>query len=147
MFNLFFCILQKPTSEAIVTAAKIFRKEPLTHYHCSLNEEAAMLAENDPSLLTNRDELLQKAREALLARDKYQFKKGRSRSKILGDNSTERESRPKRVKIDEKTRKPRITEIEESMMMKSPLKKKDDPKLRLYMITVNVTKSVNGYHL
>jgi len=47
-----FCILQKPTSEAIVTAAKIFRKESLTDYHRSLNEEAARLAENDPSLLT-----------------------------------------------------------------------------------------------
>jgi len=57
---------------------------------------------------------MQKAREALLARGKYQFKKGRSHSKILDDNSTERESRP--------------------LIMKSPLKKKDDPKLRLYMI-------------
>lgn len=115
MFNLFFCILQKPTSEAIVTAAKIFRKEPLTDYHRSLNEEAARLAENDPSLLTNRGKLLQKAREALLARGKYQLKKGRSRSKILDNNSAERESRPKRVKIDKETRKAQITEIEESI--------------------------------
>ena len=74
LFNLFFCILQKPTSDTIVTAAKIFCKEPLIDYHRSLNEEAARLAENDPSLLTNWDKLLQKAREALLARGKYQFK-------------------------------------------------------------------------
>ena len=73
------------------------------------------MAENDPNLLTNQGELLQKAREALLARGKYQFKKGRSCSKILDDNSAKCECRLKRVDVDKEARKVRITEIEESI--------------------------------
>lgn len=63
-------------SEDFITAAKIFHKEPLTDYHPSLNEEVARLAENDLILLINCGELLQKARKALQASGKYQFKKG-----------------------------------------------------------------------
>ena len=101
-------------------ASRIFRKEPLTAYHIRINEEAAKLAETDASLLANRGELLDKARNALLESGTFHFKKGRSRSKSVQSNDST-ESAPsssipkKRSKLDADTRQSRIKDIEENI--------------------------------
>ena len=63
-----------------------------------------MLAENDPFLLANHGVQLQKARESLVASG-YEFKKGRSWSKMSTSNIEDtRSSHPKCAKVDTETR-------------------------------------------
>ena len=113
-FIIFVCS-QKSIPENIREAAKIFHKEPLTDYHRSLNDEAAKLAKNDPTLLANRGELLQRARDSLLSSGSYQFKKGKSHSKQVDGNSVAGSSGSKREKVDKEARGARMKEVEENI--------------------------------
>ena len=80
-----------------------------------MNDEAAKLAENDPTLLANRGELLQRARDTLLSSGSYQFKKGKSRSKQVDGNSVAGSSGSKRAKVDKEARRARMKEVEENI--------------------------------
>ena len=80
-----------------------------------MNDEAAKLAENDPTLLANRGELLQRARDSLLSSGSYQFKKGKSRSKQVDGNSVAGSSGSKRAKVDKEARRARMKEVEENI--------------------------------
>lgn len=89
--------------------AVIYRKttnRPLSDFEIRVNDAAVELAVGEPSLLRkgNRGELLERARKKV-ADDGYCFKKGRSRSKLYGNNDdAEPPSAPKRPKLNEKMR-------------------------------------------
>lgn len=96
--------------------AKIFRKgtnSSLTRYHTRINEEAGALVLSNPSLLCNRGELLELAREKVISSG-YAFVKKKSRSKRLA--SPEEES-PKvsRIKISAEVRQKRVRALEEDI--------------------------------
>lgn len=95
--------------------AKIFRREssrPLTNYQKQVNEEAGLLALNNPSLLCRCGELLELAREKVMEGG-YNFVKGKSRSKRLA--SPDDTPRPSRVKINAKLRQKRISALEDNI--------------------------------
>jgi len=97
------------------TVSKDFSWELFKNYHRQLNEHAAILAENDPSLLANYSVLQQKTRESLVASG-YGFKKGRCRSqKVTSNIEDNSNSCPKCAKIDTETRNSRIKEVEEGI--------------------------------
>lgn len=97
----------------IIEAACIFKKEsvrPLSEYQKRINEEAGILALQNPSLLTTRGVLLEQARERVVEAG-YEFKKGKSRSKKYKDvNET-----PTRKYTSKVIRERRLEEINEEI--------------------------------
>ncbi len=92
--------------------AKIYKKEttrPLTKYQKEVNEEAGMLALDNPALLCRRGDLLELAREKVVEKG-YTFVKGKSRSKRLV--SPDETPRPTRAKISAEVRLKRISALE-----------------------------------
>ena len=95
--------------------ALIYRKPNLTSFQQNVNSAAMELALENPVLIQkgNRGELLEKARSRVPS-DGYNFKKGRSRSKVYGEESAV-ESTPKRPKFDGDMRRKRKKELEEEI--------------------------------
>ena len=97
--------------QRIIEEATIYKgKRELKDFEKRVNAAAADLCLNNLSLLSNRGELLWKAREK--AAETYSFKKGRSRSKFYGsvDHGTS-----KRPKYDKEARESRLTAIKEEV--------------------------------
>ena len=94
--------------------ALIYRKPNLTSFQQKVNSAAMELALENPVLIQkgNRGELLEKARSRVSS-DGYNFKKGRSRSKVYGEESAV-ESTPKRPKFDGDMRRKRKKELEDT---------------------------------
>ncbi|KAF9112886.1 hypothetical protein BGX27_002643 [Mortierella sp. AM989] len=72
------------TREMIMHQALIFGKHSsrsLTKYEQAINDAAQRIALDDPSLLTTKGELCRRAKAKLLEED-YEYKRGRSRSKL-----------------------------------------------------------------
>ena len=80
-----------------------------------MNSAAAQLALHDPSLVHkgNRGTLLERARRKV-ADDGFNFKKGKSRSKVYGEQSCTSSS-PKRRKLNEQMRAERLHELAEDV--------------------------------
>ncbi|KAJ8660295.1 hypothetical protein O0I10_003752 [Lichtheimia ornata] len=75
---------RRPSREVIVSHATIYGKRssrPLTGYEKAINEAAVHLALQDPSLVVNKGDLFERAKRKLLM-DGYQYKRGKSRSKL-----------------------------------------------------------------
>lgn len=75
---------RRPSKEVIVSHATIYGKRssrPLTGYEKAINEAAIHLALQDPSLVVNKGDLFERAKRKLLM-DGYQYKRGKSRSKL-----------------------------------------------------------------
>lgn len=72
--------------EEIRQQEKIFCKKPLTPYQQHINEAAANICLANPSMLTQRNELLKQSCEHV-DKSGYQYKKRRSRSKSFGSES------------------------------------------------------------
>lgn len=74
--------------ENISEQALIYRRDNLTPFQQKVNSAAVDLALQNPVLIQkgNRGELLNKAR-ARVADEGYNFKKGKSRSRIYGDGN------------------------------------------------------------
>lgn len=89
--------------------ARIYVKEPLSDYRHQLNRLAGEICLRDPSLLTRKGELVKLAQKAL-NEEGYQYKKGRSRSKVFGSDS---DTAPKRPKLSEEYRQRRLQQIQE----------------------------------
>ena len=122
--------------------AKIFRREssrPLTNYQKQVNEEAGLLALNNPSLLCRCGELLELAREKVMEGG-YNFVKGKSRSKRLA--SPDDTPRPSWAKINAKLRQKRISALEDDIanLDQQIGSKENNPKM--FEITCFVKKSL-----
>ena len=85
--------------EELLASARIFSKHPITPYHQRINEEAGRLVLANPSLLSRRGELLKQARESVHSSG-YNYRKGKTRSKLVDVSDTDASSTPKRPKID-----------------------------------------------
>lgn len=83
---------------------------PLSAYHEKINNAAGDLCVRNPSLLSDKGERLLQAR-ILVDQSGYQYKKGKSRSKVFG----EAEIPAKRPKLDKNLRVERITQIQEEV--------------------------------
>ena len=81
---------------------------PLSAYHEKRNNAARDLCVRNPSLLSDKGERLLQAR-ILVDQSGYQYKKGKSRSKVFG----EAEIPAKRPKLDKNLRVERIAQIQE----------------------------------
>ena len=87
----------------------------ITEFQKRVNEAAKELCMKCPSRIKGkRGELLTMAREKV-AKEGYQFKKGKSRSKVYGQGSGLLPSSPKRPKYDQDMREQRLAELEESI--------------------------------
>ena len=86
-------------------------KEP-TMYQQKVNEASFHLAMKDPSLLSSRQTLLERARE-MVNESGYNFKKGKSRSKKLQDSDSEQSS--KHCKTSEALRTKRISQLNDDI--------------------------------
>ena len=85
----------------------------MSDFQLRVNEAAIELALVQPSLIRKRGELLENARKKA-ADDGYCFKKGKSRSKIIG-NSDDAPTTSKRPKLDQTMRQDRIKDLEENI--------------------------------
>ena len=84
----------------------------MTRYQKCINEAAAQLASAEPSLVMSRQKLLDRARD-LVREGGYEFKKGKSRSKKLVQDTECAE--PKRPKTSEGLRIKRIKQLEDDV--------------------------------
>lgn len=76
---------QEASRDVIVLHATIYGKNsrrPLTKYENAINEASISLALENPSLLVNKGDLFEQAKKRLLENG-YQYKRGRSRSKLI----------------------------------------------------------------
>lgn len=96
------------SEKQIEEASVIYKKGPLSRHQKCINEEAAKIAKQNPALLIEHGRLLVLARKAVIDSG-YQFKKGRSRSKMFG--SGDKSPKPKRQKTDAEIRMARVSEI------------------------------------
>lgn len=98
--------------QQIVLQARIYTKEPLSEYHQQLNRLAGKICLQSPSLLVlvQRGELLKQAQKALKDSG-YQYTKGRSKSKVFGEDAST--AAPKQPKLSKEFRKTRCLQIEE----------------------------------
>ena len=97
--------------------AKIYKKPDhlLNDYEKEINKAAIELVQDDYSLLLNRGELFNKAKE-IVRNGNYQFKKGYSRSKHATDQTTkEPSSVPRRQNTCSDDRKARIVQLTEQI--------------------------------
>ncbi|RCH98830.1 hypothetical protein CU097_008391 [Rhizopus azygosporus] len=77
-----------PSIDMIAIQARIYGKgqdRSLTSYEKAINKAAAQLALEDPLLLSRKGELFKLAKKKLLD-EGYQYKRGRSRSKLIKEN-------------------------------------------------------------
>ncbi|KAI7877252.1 hypothetical protein K492DRAFT_219112 [Lichtheimia hyalospora FSU 10163] len=75
----------QPSRDVIILHATIYGKNsrrPLTKYENAINEASISLALENPSLLVNKGDLFEQAKKRLLENG-YQYKRGRSRSKLI----------------------------------------------------------------
>ena len=89
----------------------------LTNYQVRINQASEHICIKNPNLLTDRKLLLEMARKRV-CESGYQYKKGKSRSRVLnpeGTSDTEglSDSIPKRRKLSQDARLTRITEIQD----------------------------------
>ena len=101
-------------SEYIIQQSRIYGKSSnkLTHYQQSVNKAAAELALEEPSLISSRQTLLDRARD-LVRESGYEYKKGKSRSKkLITDTEI---TKPKRPKSSEALCNQRIKELEDDL--------------------------------
>lgn len=101
--------MEEEDRDKIMREARIYVKEPLSDYRQQLNRLAGEICLRDPSLLTRKGELVKLAQKAL-NEEGYQYKKGRSRSKVFGSDS---DAAPKRPKLSEDYRQRRLQQIQE----------------------------------
>ena len=96
--------------------AKIYKKPDhlLNDYVKEINKAAIELVQDDYSLLLNRGELFNKAKE-IVRNGNYQFKKGYSRSKHATDQTTKGSSVPSRQNTCSDDRKARIVQLTEQI--------------------------------
>ena len=97
--------------------AKIYKKPDhlLNDYEKEINKAAIELVQDDYSLLLNRGELFNKAKE-IVRNGNYQFKKGYSRSKHATDQTTKGASSvPRRQNTCSDDRKARIVQLTEQI--------------------------------
>lgn len=76
---------QEASRDVIILHATIYGKNsrrPLTKYENAINEASISLALENPSLLVNKGDLFEQAKKRLLENG-YQYKRGRSRSKLI----------------------------------------------------------------
>ena len=106
--------LNETDKQEIAEQALIYKteKRELTEFEKKVNEAAVELCLKDTTLLRTHGELLEKARKKV-ADDGYCFRKGRSRSKVYGDEGTS--STPKRPKFDKEMRGERIKQIQDDV--------------------------------
>lgn len=95
--------------EEIKSQATIYKKEttrPLNNYQKQINEVAQEICVKNPSMLRNRQKLLEMAR--IRVDESYQFKKGKSRSKRTPPA-------PKRKKVNQADRLTRMKTLEDDI--------------------------------
>jgi len=102
--------------EDIIKQSMLFKSPNLSEFQEKVNSAAAQLALHNPSLVHkgNRGTLLERARRKV-ADDGYLFKKGKSRSKVYGEQSCTPSSPPKRRKLNEQMRAERLNELAEDV--------------------------------
>jgi hypothetical protein len=134
--------LKKPDKELLTSvskikeAAKIYKKEdrrPLSDYQIKINEAAANICIENPSMLHSRARLLHSARD--IVDSNYAFKKGKSRSKRYLDSDDSLQ--PKRKKLSQEFRDRRIKELE---IQKKSLNEKLDYKEKRRQVSENEKK-------
>ena len=85
---------------------------PLSAYNARINKAVGDLCVRNPSLLSDKGELLMQARIAV-DQGGYQYKKGKSRSKFYGEQ--EEGAPTKRPKLDRALRLERLSQIREEV--------------------------------
>lgn len=91
----------------------IYKKEtsrPLSKYQKAINKAAQSLCVHQPSLLRNRQALIERARDKLFA-DVFQFVKGKSRSKKFSDS--DEPPKKKRPKLNQEIRDKKVGELQQ----------------------------------
>ena len=99
--------------DAIKEAARIYKNaklRPLTSYQLKINEAAQEICLSNPSMLRNRQSLLEEARTRV--NETYDFKKGKSRSKRYAPAV---QSTSKRPKLDQTARLARMSVLEQDI--------------------------------
>lgn len=99
-----------------------------------MNEAALKLCQETPSLLKQRGNLLDLARQAVHSSG-FQYAKKRSRSKALSENKDDEDNSTKRVKMSTELRQERIKELTEDVK---------DMNLQLSLFTKQREKNINS---
>ena len=107
--------------QQITLQARIYTKEPLSEYHQQLNRLAGEICLQNPSLLVQKGELLKQAQIALKDSG-YQYKKGKSRSKVFGEDISA--AAPKRPKLSQDFQRRSLQIEEETVSAREYLSKK-----------------------
>ena len=105
---------KKLSEDQIKEMAIIYRKtstRPLTEYQKRMNSDVQHVCLKNPALLRKRQLLSDEARKKIIE-DRFQFVKGKSRSK-KGLSKNESEPKPKRQKMNQDVRDTRMKELEE----------------------------------
>ena len=99
-----------------IRESALFKSPNLSEFQKRVNSAAVQLALCDPSLVHkgNRGTLFERACRKV-ADDGYNFKKGKSRSKVYGEESCTPASPPRRRKLNEQMRTERLQELTEDM--------------------------------
>jgi hypothetical protein len=102
--------------EKIKRESQIYLLNPddkLLEYHRAINENAFVIAKENPHLIASKKELQKRARKRL-HESGFAYKKKESRSKDFGRKSTV-EKRPTREKLVEEMRVERLSNVEEEL--------------------------------
>ena len=94
--------------------AQLFSQYPITPHNQRINEEASRLVLANPSLLFRLGELLKQACE-LVHSSWYNYKKGKTRFKLVDVSDAEAPLTPKRPKMDAEMRQQRMQVLEEDI--------------------------------
>ena len=100
--------------QELLALAQLFSQYPITPHNQRINEEASRLVLANPPLLFRLGELLKQACE-LVHRSWYNYKKGKTRFKLVDVSDAEAPLTPKRPRMDAEMRQQRMQVLEEDI--------------------------------
>ena len=103
------------SEDDIKEKAVIYKKQssrPLSQYHLSMNAAAQEICIANPGMLLGKRMNLIDAARSKIIQDGFQFVKGKSRSKVAGDDS---QTTPKRKKLCADVREERVHDLKEDI--------------------------------